>query len=362
MRGDEDREPAACFDVAQHLPHRDARNRIQAGGGLIKKENPGAVHQPARNLQAAPHAAGKRLGLRRPPLRKVHQFQQFVHVLLAFAGRNVVELGVDVEVFLHGEVEVTGQSLRNHADGAPSRIRLAAHVVAGNARHPRSDRQERGHHADKRGLARPVGAQQAESFAFIHREGNIVYGGELAIFLDDVLHGDGFGHAIAAILAVAAALLEVRHPAHSAVGLVCAGAGCAACCLRCCKPACRVDSGTTTSAVIPGTKSSLGFSMRSFSTTVLMSRLRRLTSRWVAKSPSTALKKTLPGTVWPLGMRTLKTSPRAMWSAYVSGTAARTQVSLKSTMVTMGWPGLTTSPSRAARTETVPLTGASTRV
>ena len=42
----------------------------------------------------------------------------------------------------------------------------------------------------------------------------------------------------------------------------------------------------------------------------------------------------------------------------VSGASARTQVSLKSMMVTMGVPGFTTSPWRVARTETVPLTGA----
>src|ERR1022692_4615324 len=66
---------------------------------------------------------------------------------------------------------------------------------------------------------------------------------------------------------------------------------------------------TSTSAVIPGTYAPLGLSRRIFSTMVRMSRLRRLTSRWVAKSPSTPLKKTLPLVTVPPGILTRSTSP-----------------------------------------------------
>ena len=52
--------------------------------------------------------------------------------------------------------------------------------------------------------------------------------------------------------------------------------------------------GSSTSAVMPGTYRMPGLSISSLICTVLMSRLRRLTSRWVAKSPSAALAITLP--------------------------------------------------------------------
>ncbi len=113
---------------------------------------------------------------------------------------------------------------------------------------------------------------------------------------------------------------------------------------------------------MPGVRRWSRLSTRTLSTTALMSRLLRPTSRWVAKSASTPLKMTLPSSTRPEGRRTLSASPRATPSDSVSGTAARTQTSLRSTTVTMGWPALTTSPWRAARTETVPEMGATTWV
>ncbi len=80
--------------------------------------------------------------------------------------------------------------------------------------------------------------------------------------------------------------------------------------------------GTSTSAVIPGTKRSPGLGIRSLMRMVLMSRLSRLTSRWVAKSPSAVLTITLPVHPTPLGMRTFSWSPMATASAWVSGMGA----------------------------------------
>src|SRR5262249_501428 len=111
MRGDQDRELAFVLDVGQHLPDGDAGDRIQAGGGLIEKEDAGAVDEAASDFQPAPHAAGERFGLRIAPLGQVHQLKQTVNRSFALFRRNVIQLGIDVQVFFDGEVNVAGKSL-----------------------------------------------------------------------------------------------------------------------------------------------------------------------------------------------------------------------------------------------------------
>jgi hypothetical protein len=81
--------------------------------------------------------------------------------------------------------------LRDHANGAAGGVRILADVVAGDFRIAAGDRNERRHHADQRGFSGAVRAQQSENFFFLHAERNVVYRGEFAILLDDVIHFDG---------------------------------------------------------------------------------------------------------------------------------------------------------------------------
>src|SRR5208337_3556749 len=198
------------------------------------------------------------------------------------------------------------------------------------------DGQQRGHHANQRGLAGAVRSEQTENLTLAHTKRNIVHCGEVAVLLGNVVDHNGI--AAGRRFAVGCGLRLGGKPAHRAP--------------------CSIFLGSRTSAVMPGTSAPSGLSTFSFSPMVLMSRLRRLTSRWVAKSLSTALKMTVPSIGLPAGKRTWSFWPSDTKRACVSGASARTQVSPKSMMVTIGVPGLTTSPWRVARTETVPLTGA----
>src|SRR5581483_2414608 len=107
--------------------------------------------------------------------------------LLSFLAGNVVQLGVDVQVLFDGKVEIAGQSLRNNADCPPGCVGISLNVMSRNAGCTGRDRNKRGHHADQRGLAGAVRAKQTEYLALLHAEGNVVYRGEVAVFLDDVL-------------------------------------------------------------------------------------------------------------------------------------------------------------------------------
>src|SRR5437867_7797262 len=44
---EQDREVAPGFDLPQHFPHGDARNRVEAGGWLVEKEDARLVDESA---------------------------------------------------------------------------------------------------------------------------------------------------------------------------------------------------------------------------------------------------------------------------------------------------------------------------
>ena len=90
MRSDQDSELALALDIGQHLPNSHAGNRIETRGGLIQEKNLGAVHQPPRNFQPAPHSTGECFRLRRAPFGEIDQVQEFIDILPALGRRNVV--------------------------------------------------------------------------------------------------------------------------------------------------------------------------------------------------------------------------------------------------------------------------------
>ena len=78
VRGQEDGEIALGLDLAQHLPDRHPRHRVEAGGGLVEEEDPRLVHEAAGDLHAPAHAAGEVLHRSRPPLGELHGREQLV--------------------------------------------------------------------------------------------------------------------------------------------------------------------------------------------------------------------------------------------------------------------------------------------
>ena len=191
MRGQQHGEAARFLQVVQHLPHRDARDRVEPCGRLVEKENPRIMHQAARNLKPPPHSARQRLGLRTAPLRQVDGLQHLIDVFLPLCPRHRVELGVDAQVFFDREVLVAGQSLRDDADHAPDSIGLFAHVVAPNQGATRRDRNERSHHANQRALPRPVWAQQTEDFSVSHLEVDLLHRLKIAVALHNIFNRNG---------------------------------------------------------------------------------------------------------------------------------------------------------------------------
>src|ERR1700733_6532856 len=61
MSGNKHGEIAGVLKVVEHLPNGHAGDGIEAGGGLVEKEDAGIVNQAARDLKATPHAPGEGL-------------------------------------------------------------------------------------------------------------------------------------------------------------------------------------------------------------------------------------------------------------------------------------------------------------
>jgi hypothetical protein len=97
-----------------------------------------------------------------------------------FFARDAVELGVNAHVFLGGQIEVRGHRLRDDTDDFADLVGIADDIVAGDARESGGRGDERGEHAQQRGLAGAVGAEQAEDLAVAHSEAQAVDGAEIA--------------------------------------------------------------------------------------------------------------------------------------------------------------------------------------
>jgi hypothetical protein len=122
--------------------------------------------QGAGEVEAALHAAGVGLGHPVTGLGQVEHLQQLLGPGRGRLGVEAVEPAEHPEVLAAGEVLVDGAVLAGQADHPAYEPRLGRHVVPEHPRLTRIGLEQRGEHAHGRGLACPVGAEQAE-----HRAG-----------------------------------------------------------------------------------------------------------------------------------------------------------------------------------------------
>src|ERR1035437_9546051 len=174
MGGEEQGRAVVGPQIDEMFPNSVARNRVQPDGRLIEEEHPRPMQRGLGDFQAADHAAGvfghKAAGVG----RQAHELQSLPDARLPLAVWKVVEFSEDEQVLVTGERTVHGDRLRHITDGAPNLDRLGGYGETGHARLARGGRQQRGEHLDGGGLARPVGAEQAEDLAGVDRKGERV--------------------------------------------------------------------------------------------------------------------------------------------------------------------------------------------
>jgi hypothetical protein len=104
---------AQQFDDA---PEFTPRNGIDPDCGLIEQQQPRRAQQGAGQPQLLLHAAGKRP---RAPMRKRAErgeLEQLVETLLPLCGFQALQIGIEVEILLNGEVFIKTKALRHVAD------------------------------------------------------------------------------------------------------------------------------------------------------------------------------------------------------------------------------------------------------
>ena len=120
----EDRDVLARLELADVAPDRAARLRVEADRRLVEEQHARRVQQAARDLQAPLHAAGERRARgcarrsHRPTISSTWRMRSADRV-----ARDAVELGVEAQVLLGGQVAVERRVLEDEAD-------VAAHLVA----------------------------------------------------------------------------------------------------------------------------------------------------------------------------------------------------------------------------------------
>ena len=174
MRGEKQRAALLSAQMRDHLPHRNTRDRVEAGGGLVQKQELRVVHQAARDLQPSPHAARQSGGERVGAVGEADGFEQLRGALAPARTGDAVQAGVNAQILGAGEFGVAGHVLRNDADGGAHRIGVVNDIVPGHNGRAAGGRHQRRQHADERALARAVGSQKAEDLAARHVETDVV--------------------------------------------------------------------------------------------------------------------------------------------------------------------------------------------
>src|SRR5579863_2252365 len=156
-------------------------------------------------------------------------------------------------------------------------VRFAHNVVSGNPSRSRSRWRQRGEHANERRFSGAIWPKQAKNFAILYGEADGVYRDKLAESLRQLVNFDSALRRFQPCILRGREFLRRFHKRDHQ----CFCCGCN-------------DTGSSTVAVMPVKNRCCGFGSETLMANVRMSRLVRLTSRCVAKSPSTPLKNTLP--------------------------------------------------------------------
>jgi hypothetical protein len=149
------------------------------------------VHEAARDLQAPSHAAGEGHHRLVATVPQVDHVEHLTHPRRDDPWVDAVELGVQAEVLVGGEVAVERLVLEDEADVAADVVALGGDVEAAHARVARGGSRERAEHVDRRALAGAVGAEEAEDLAAGDGERNAADGLDLAVRLDELVDLDG---------------------------------------------------------------------------------------------------------------------------------------------------------------------------
>ncbi len=169
----QDNRPPAAVVLAHQVPEKQACLRIEAGGGLIEKENLRVVHHRARDREALEHSAGEAHGELVGPVGELEPLEQLSRALAARRRGYSEVRPVEQEDLPRSQGEVEIRTLRNHPDAALDLDAVLPDIPVADPGAALRRTDPRGQHADRGRFAGSVGPEQAEelSRADVEREG-----------------------------------------------------------------------------------------------------------------------------------------------------------------------------------------------
>src|SRR3954469_8164092 len=198
VRREQDRHAALLAQPGDEVPHRAARDRVEADRRLVEDQHARPVDERLRQLEPADHAGGVRRHEAGGGLEHAGRLEREVDAVGALRARDVEQPGERHHVLAARQRAVGGELLRHVADLPAHGHPLAGDVVAEDVRDAATDRQERRQDADRRRLAGAVGTEQPEHLALLDLEVDAVHGALLAEGGDESLAAGGrrrVGHA-----------------------------------------------------------------------------------------------------------------------------------------------------------------------
>ena len=167
---DDHAQPLVVDQLLHDAPEIAARERVDANAGFVQQQQVGGADQRAGEAQFLLHAARE---LACGPVGKARHVGHFEHAGEAVAARvhrHAVQVGVEVEVFLHAQVFVETEALGHVADPVLHLLGVAGDVDAQHAERAAIRCHQPGEHAHQGRLASAVRPDQRGQFALAHRE------------------------------------------------------------------------------------------------------------------------------------------------------------------------------------------------
>jgi hypothetical protein len=146
----------------------------------VEQQEAGAVEQTQAQVEPALHAAGEALDPVTRPIGEADPGQALIDPLPQLAAGEPVQRAPERQVVAGGQVLVDRDLLRHHPEVALDRRRLEPDVAAVHQDPAAVGLENPRDHAQRRGLAGAVGAEQAEDLAVPDLEGDVVDGNQVA--------------------------------------------------------------------------------------------------------------------------------------------------------------------------------------
>ena len=186
--GGEDDGFAFGFDLFDEVPKVAAGLGVEAGGGFVEEENFGIVDEADGDGEALLLSAGEFFGFGVGFFGELNFFEELEGIDF-----SIVAGGEGLDEFEEVEVFEKGGGLELYADDGFDVVGMFLDVDSFDENGAGCGLLEAFDHFEGGGFAGAVGAEDAEGFALLDGEGDVLDGGEGGVFFGEVLDLDAGG-------------------------------------------------------------------------------------------------------------------------------------------------------------------------